>query len=741
MKKHLFAIAACVFIFSAGAKAADIFTDDFETGDLSNWSGVVLERGCTVYATNLRARSGNYSLRTTDTINITTEAVSCVYKNIAPQTFLYNRFYFYLPSGFYNTFQTGTAERMFFRLNGTGRFIECLIRKQGNSRYLRLQVDSSWANENFTNPAEQTWYCVEILAPAASSSASVRWWVNDTEQTPIPDNLSDAGTWNRINLGSVDAWQNLSSQTFFLDEFISADTYIGPIGADPTPPADIAYVYDGNAADVAYTYHNNNLSANWPPTTDLESGISRYWYAIGTTPGATNTAAWTDNSMSTWITRTSLALSEGVTYYFSVKADNTWGLQSGATNSDGQFIKRDATGPLDVSEVRDGTGSSDIDATFSFSQLSANWDPSADAESGVYRYWYAIGTTPGGTNIWPWTNNNANTSVTRTGLGLSAGPTYYFSVKAENYWGVQSNAVSSDGQMVTVNDVSVPVIGWVRDGLNETDATFTYEKDKLSAIWLTGNDPDSGISRYYYGIGTSAGATDVVAWTNNGISTSVSQNGLTLTAGVTYYFTLKAQNGVGLESTPVNTNGQFIREGRPNEYVWLHVDNEFIKRSPYSTDPNGIWMGCGVAYRGDNGQSAAGTFAIWAKSKGVNCVRISFGIFQEINYPTVDKVPQEVIDEHLDPLINALKAQGIYSILDYHEYMADYTMDENNFLPEGQAWAVQGSASAGWKIGNILRIITKMNRGYWATSFAMNPVILAGPCLQEPLKLNAEKII
>lgn len=32
------------------------------------------------------------------------------------------------------------------------------------------------------------------------------------------------------------------------------------------------------------------------------------------------------------------------------------------------------------------------------------------------------------------------------------------------------------------------------------------------------------------------------------------------------------------------------------EHVWLHVDGKYIKKSPAGTAPNGIWMGCGVAF-------------------------------------------------------------------------------------------------------------------------------------------------
>jgi hypothetical protein len=110
----------------------------------------------------------------------------------------------------------------------------------------------------------------------------------------------------------------------------------------------------------------------------------------------------------------------------------------------------DTTPPDNIVMVNDGTASQDIDSTSSTTQLSANWTPSADGESSISKYWYAIGTTAGGTDTAEWTStsNGTVTSVTRSGLSLTIGITYYFTVKAENGVSLQSNSTSSDGQLV-----------------------------------------------------------------------------------------------------------------------------------------------------------------------------------------------------------------------------------------------------------------------------------------------------
>lgn len=109
--------------------------------------------------------------------------------------------------------------------------------------------------------------------------------------------------------------------------------------------------------------------------------------------------------------------------------------------------------------VSDGTAT-DIDSTSSLTQLQANWTASADTNSGIAKYWYAIGTTAGGTDVVNWTDNNLLTSVTQTGLTLIANQLYYFSAKAEDGAGLQSTAYSSDAQLVYVTSVDELAAGY-----------------------------------------------------------------------------------------------------------------------------------------------------------------------------------------------------------------------------------------------------------------------------------------
>src|SRR5439155_26648887 len=156
--------------------------------------------------------------------------------------------------------------------------------------------------------------------------------------------------------------------------------------------------------------------------------------------------------------------------------------------------------------VNDGAGA-DINFQSSTTSISANWSGFSDSGSGIASYSWAIGTTPGGTNILAFTNIGNVTSRTQTGLTLTSGTTYYVSVKATDNAGnvssvATSNGVSVDSVAPTTASVTTPVggssfraanvpatfSGSAADnsggaGLNANSTTFTLRRSSDSNYW------------------------------------------------------------------------------------------------------------------------------------------------------------------------------------------------------------------------------------------------------------------
>ena len=125
------------------------------------------------------------------------------------------------------------------------------------------------------------------------------------------------------------------------------------LNVDWTPPTDVS-VIDGTSNDVDTVYDNTTVSAAWTTSTDPNSGIAEYWYALGSTPGANDIVDWTNNGTNLSVTLTSLNLTLGNMYYFSVKSKNGADLWSNVISSDGfkvlspEYINIIVTGDIKV---------------------------------------------------------------------------------------------------------------------------------------------------------------------------------------------------------------------------------------------------------------------------------------------------------------------------------------------------------------------------------------------------------
>jgi len=110
------------------------------------------------------------------------------------------------------------------------------------------------------------------------------------------------------------------------------------LNIDWTYPTDIGFVNDGSGADIDTTSSYTQIEANWGSSSDPNSDIADYWYAIGTAPGDSNIVGWVNNGLSTSAIHNGLNLVFNTVYYFAVKARNNAGLFNNIKISNGQVV-------------------------------------------------------------------------------------------------------------------------------------------------------------------------------------------------------------------------------------------------------------------------------------------------------------------------------------------------------------------------------------------------------------------
>ena len=203
-----------------------------------------------------------------------------------------------------------------------------------------------------------------------------------------------------------------SNSTFVVD-------YAGAI-TDTTPPLQPTVSASGDGGLTS-------LSASWS-SSDPQSSITQYRYAIGTTPGARDIVDWTytnSNSM----THNGLTLTQGLTYYASVGARNEGGLWSNNGISNGVVVGETPPAGFDKITPVNGAGGQSM-------SLTLNWTTSSGASS----YEYCYDTTNDNTcSTWM----NAGISTSKALSGLSGNITYYWQVRAIDAGGVTYSNNSS----------------------------------------------------------------------------------------------------------------------------------------------------------------------------------------------------------------------------------------------------------------------------------------------------------
>ena len=335
--------------------------------------------------------------------------------------------------------------------------------------------------------------------------------------------------------------------------------------------------------DIDYTQSTTTLSANWTGFTDTVSNIVNYEVAFtDDTSRFDNIPSWDSVGLSSnYVIDTLSSLADQETYFFLIKATDLAGNVSDVFSSDGVTI--DYGTPVS-GIVYDGLAG-DTDWTNSDSTLDISWSGFIDTVSGISSYEYAIGTTPGATNVLTWTENGLDTNVTVSNLDLIHDATYYGSVRATDIVGHISPISTSNGIVVDIFD---PTVGAPNDG-GPVDLDYQGPSDTLGIYW-SGNDTRE-ISFYEYSVGSSPGDTNIISWTDNGSETQVTIPNFSLTHETVYYANIRAYDMAGNVSTVESSDGIMADLYPPTVgfvYDGLHDDESY---TPSDTNLVANWEG------------------------------------------------------------------------------------------------------------------------------------------------------
>lgn len=201
-----------------------------------------------------------------------------------------------------------------------------------------------------------------------------------------------------------ESWQTLKTSTTAVKDGIKVDT---------TPPSKPTVTDEG-----AYTNSTTALKASWTACSDLESGIAAYEYKI-TQDSVTGTVIsnWTSTGTVLSVTASGLTLTQGKTYYFSVRSRNGAGLFSAIGYSDGIKVNTPPTAPIITST---DSGYVNISYNFTAQSTDAEGDP-------IHLSFIFLGTDGLEHLVAIWYNNPATQSYSWNKAG-----TYYIKVLAED---------------------------------------------------------------------------------------------------------------------------------------------------------------------------------------------------------------------------------------------------------------------------------------------------------------------
>ncbi|XP_038050780.1 uncharacterized protein LOC119723938 isoform X2 [Patiria miniata] len=253
-------------------------------------------------------------------------------------------------------------------------------------------------------------------------------------------------------------------------------------------------------------------------------------------------------------------------FYFTASDDVSTLTISSVGESNGILLDNIQVRPL-TTGPSSGDGSVEVHTQFihSWSSIQAKWH-FIDPESPIVDYSWAIGTTRGSTQLQSFTSVGTQTDAINTDLNMAHGVYVFVTVTARNAADLITIA-TSDPILI---DLTPPLIHFVSDGGDVQDADFSSDDDSLTFSW-SASDPESGIDRCEWAVGSEPGLDDILPHSSSPNDTSTVTTNLSqaMVEGQRLYVTItcynhaekssrKSSDGVTIVTVPPSSSGAVV---------------------------------------------------------------------------------------------------------------------------------------------------------------------------------------
>ena len=239
---------------------------------------------------------------------------------------------------------------------------------------LRATAGEASVTLNWINPPSDTY---PTFTGTMIRRMTIRYPVTPTDGTLVADvsSASSSCTDSAVAAGTryfYGAFAHAAGPSKY-----SKGSYASAVPTDSTPPTTPVVTDEG-----MYTLTTTSIHAHWS-SSDPQSGIAGYQYAVGTSAGGSDVVGWTSAGTSTERTIAATLLPNN-TYYVSVKATNGVGTSSSVGTTDGITVATPSTiGAAKANLVGRAVCFSDAVVTSRSADYPGLWIESLDRSAGM----------------------------------------------------------------------------------------------------------------------------------------------------------------------------------------------------------------------------------------------------------------------------------------------------------------------------------------------------------------------